>query len=172
MSTPREPVEPRNDKAAQLLKMGRQRHFSEPPDLLLAEECYRNAASADPDWGEPVYWLATVAEALAKHSEAQRIYAEAMVLMPSDPRPVLALGFSLTRRRKFAEARTWLEKGVAMKPHYGMPDACCTLAETYAELGEIDQAIALWRQVLEMPSEYPSYELPREEAERKLKQSV
>ena len=69
---------------------------------------------------------------------------------------------------KYAEAVEFLVKGLELKPHYGEADARCMLAEVYEHLGQIDEAAALWRQILDMDSMYPSYDQPMEEAKKKL----
>jgi uncharacterized protein HemY len=85
---------------------------------------------------------------------------------PSDPRPLIALGWCLRSREKYAEALPYLEEGLRLKPHYGEADARIMLAEVYERLGEIDKAAAFWRQVIGMKPMYPSREQPPRGRER------
>ena len=66
------------------------------------------------------------------------------------------------------EALPWIEKGVALKPHYGEPASRLILAEIYESLRRIEDAVAQWKHVKQMPSEYPGYRSPGAEARRKL----
>ena len=151
-----------------LLKEGQEFHFQDPPDYAAAESSYRQAIDLATDWGEPVHWLACVLRDQNKLEEAAVADRKAILLLPSDPRPILTLGWILTSLEQYPEAAELLEKGLELKPHYGEADSRLVLAEVYDHLGQVDKAVALWRQIIGMDSMYPSYGQPMEEAKKKL----
>lgn len=91
-----------------------------------------------------------------------------MELLPSDSRPMISLGYYLLRSAEYNEAVFFLEKGLDLKPHYAEADARMMLAEAYEHSGKIKEAKAQWEQVRDMQTTYPSYDVPKEEAKKKL----
>jgi tetratricopeptide (TPR) repeat protein len=151
-----------------LLKEGQELQFQNPPDYAAAERSYRKAMELAPDWGEPAHWLASVLHAQNKLEESCEVERRAIELLPSDPRPLVGLGWTLRVLGKYKEAVPFFEKGLELKPHYGEADARFMLAEVYEQLGQINDAATLWRQIIGMDSMYPSYDQPMEEAKKKL----
>lgn len=150
------------------LNEGNLHYFSDPPNYASAEQHYRKAIELAPQWGEPLHWLGSALEQQNKLEEACEAEHKAIQLMPSDPRPLINLGWILHLLGKNAEAVPYFEKGLGLKPHYAEADARLMLAEVYEQLGKMDKAITLWRQIIGMDSMYPSYEHPMEEARKKL----
>jgi tetratricopeptide (TPR) repeat protein len=103
-----------------------------------------------------------------KLEESCEVERKAIQLLPSDPRPLISLGWTLRLLEKYAEAAESLEKGLELKPHYAEADGRLMLAEVYEQLGQINKAATLWRQIIGMDSMYPSYDEPMEEARKKL----
>jgi tetratricopeptide (TPR) repeat protein len=157
-----------HDVASEFLREGQRHHFSEPPNDLAAERAYRSATLAAPEWGEPYHWLAGVLESQGRTEEAVEAYQQAICLLPTDPRPLIALGRLQTACGHYAEAIRLLESGIAMKPHYAEADARLSLADALERSGVVEEAIAQWQLVMHMEPSYPSRHLPMQEAKRKL----
>lgn len=155
-------------EAVDALKGGQEVQFQDPPDYVAAERSYRRAIEFAPDWGEPFHWLASVLQEQNRLEDACTMERRAIELLPSDSRPLIALGWTLRLLGKYAEAAPFIENGLELKPHYGEADARFMLAEIYEHLGEINKAATLWRQIMTMDSTYPSYDKPMEEAKIKL----
>jgi tetratricopeptide (TPR) repeat protein len=153
------------------LQQGQSYQFADPPNNAAAENAYRAAARAAPNWGEPFHWLGFVLEKQGFPQEATEAYLKATQLLPGDPRPLIALGNldNLERSRgQYSEAITFLEAGLALNPHYAEADVRLMLAEAFERSGSIEKAVAQWRVVAGMQPLYPSHEQPMEEAKRKL----
>lgn len=142
--------------------------FFAKPDFRKAEDWFRKAIEAAPDDGEAYHWLAGALRVQGRLDEACEASAQAIERMPSDPRPMIFLAKYLHDLHKDAEALPWIERGLALKPHYGEPAARLWLAEIHEALGQIDKAVEQWRHVTEMRVEYPDYRTPGTEAKRKL----
>ena len=106
-------------------------------------------------------------ESQGRTEEAVEAYQQAIRLLPTDPRPVIALGRLQTTCGHYAEAIRLLESGIAMKPHYTETDARLSLADALERSGAIEKAIAQWQVVMHMEPSYPSRHLPMDEAKRK-----
>ncbi len=156
-------------RAEGFLSEGRTHFFSDPPDYAAAARSFQKATELASDWGEPFHALGGALRQQGKLEEACEAERLAISLLPSDPRPLIALGWSLRLGGRYAEAVKFLEEGLSLKPHYGEADARIMLAETYECLGEIDKAVTIWEHVISMDSMYPSYERPMIEARKKLK---
>lgn len=157
------------------LAAGQRAFFARRPDFKKAEECFRKATKAPPhngngyDWvGEAYHWLAGALAQQGRLAEACEASAEAIERLPSDPRPMIFMARYLHDLHKDTEALPWIEKGLALKPHYGEPATRLLLAEIYESLGRVDDAVRQWMHVKEMPSEYPDYRHPGAAAKRKL----
>lgn len=164
-----------DDGRPEQLATGQRAFFARRPDFKKAEDCFRKAIEAPPgdgeayDWvGEAYHCLAGALAAQGRLGEACDASARAIERLPSDPRPMIFLARYLHELHRDAEALPWIEKGVALKPHYGEPAARLWLAQIYESLGRIDDAMAQWEHVKQMPSEYPDYRTPGAEAKRKL----
>ena len=138
------------------------------PDFEKAEDCFRKAIEAAPDDGEAYHCLAIALGQQGRLAEACEASARAIERLPSNPRPMIFRAKYLHDLHNDAEALLWIEKGVALKPHYGEPAARLLLAEIYESLGRVDDAVRQWMHVKEMPSEYPDYRHPGAAAKRKL----
>jgi len=157
-----------HDDATEYLREGQRCQFAEPPDDLAAEEAYRAAARAAPEWGEPYHWLGSVLEIRGNAKDAAEAYQRAIQLLPGDPRPLIALGRLQSACGQYQEAIRLLEAGLAMKPRYAEADARLFLAEALERSGAVEKAIAQWQIVLRTEPSYPSHDKPAEEAKRKL----
>jgi cytochrome c-type biogenesis protein CcmH/NrfG len=157
-----------SSQASEHLQEGQRHQFAEPPDDRAAEQAYRAATRAAPEWGEPYHWLASVLEKQGKAKEAVESYQRAIQLLPDDPRPLIALGVLHTAGGHYEEAIRLLEAGLAMKPHYAEADARLFLADAFERSGAEEKAVAQWKIVLGMEPSYPSHDKPIEEARRKL----
>lgn len=154
--------------ASEFLREGQRHHFAEPPNELAAEKAYRSATLTAPEWGEPYHWLGAVLGSQGRTEEAVEAYQQAIRLLPTDPRPLIALGHLQTTCGHYAEAIRLLEAGIAMKPHYAEADARLFLADALERSGAVEEAIAQWQVIMHMEPSYPSRHLPMEEAKRKL----
>lgn len=157
-----------SQEARDLFEEGQGCQFAEPPDYFGAERLYRRVIEIAPAWGEPFHCLAGALQQQGKVEEACTCERRAVQLLPDDPRPLIGLGQILGLLGKYDEAVPLFEKGLALKPHYAEADARLMLAEAHEQLGQVDKAAALWRQVICMKSMYPSFDEPMEEAMRKL----
>lgn len=101
--------------ASQLLRQGQSYQFADPPNHAAAENAYRAAACAAPNWGEPFHWLGFVLEKQGFPEEATEAYLKATQLLPGDPRPLIALGNLQRSRGQYSEAITFLEAGASVK---------------------------------------------------------
>ncbi len=155
-------------EAMSLLKQGQDYSFSDSPDYIAAEKCFRKAIEISPKWGEAFHWLASALQQQNKLKEACETARQAIRLLPGDPRPLLSLGYFLVMSAQYAEAIPFFEEGLNLKPAYAEADARLGLAEAFEKLGQIEKAIALWRQIIKMEPSYPSDEWPMEEAKKKL----
>jgi tetratricopeptide (TPR) repeat protein len=154
--------------SSEMLKEGQKAFFSEPPDISKAKDCFRRATELAPDLAEGYHWLASALEALKDHGQAARAYREAIRRDGKDPRSKIALGRLLTSMGHLKEAIIELQEGVALKPHYGEADARIFLAEAYEKAKRLPAAIEQRKIVETMEPSYPSYDLPMQEARRKL----
>ena len=161
-------MESNRNAAAEYLREGQRHQFAEPPDDLAAENAYQAARRAAPEWGEPYHWLGTVFEKQDKPKEAIEAYQQAIRLLSSDPRPLIALGRLRSNCGQYEEAIRLLEAGLAMKPHDAEADARLFLAEALERSGALEKAVAQWQIVGGMKPSYPSHHRPMEEAKRKL----
>jgi tetratricopeptide (TPR) repeat protein len=156
---------------SQMLKEGEKAFFADPPDFLKAKDCFQKVTESAPDWVEGYHWLATAWEGLEDYQQAVKAYTEAIRCDAKDPRPRVALGRLLTVMGHVDEAIIELQHGVALKPHYGEPDSRLFLAEAYEKANRLSEAIEEWKIVERMEPSYPSYDLPMQEARRKLEET-
>ena len=98
--------------------------------------------------------LADIYFSQGKLEQAEASYRAAYERDPRDEDVRAHLGNCLERRGKEAEALPLLESVVATNPKHDYGYTLMTLAETQADLGQVDRALASWRQVLSMYS-YP-----------------
>jgi len=82
--------------------------------------------------------------------EAEKSYRAAYERDPNDEDIRAHLGNCLARHNKSQEALPLLEGVVAQNPKHDYGYTAMTLAETQAATGQIDQALATWRQVLSL----------------------
>jgi hypothetical protein len=82
--------------------------------------------------------------------EAEKSYRAAYERDPQDEDIRAHLGNCLARRDKAQEALPLLEGVFAQNPKHDYGYTAMTLAETQAATGQIDQALATWRQVLSL----------------------
>jgi predicted Zn-dependent protease len=159
-----------NAEASDHLKRGQACFFAEPPDFARAEECFLRVTQSAPRWIEGNHWLASAQERLQKPGEAIKSYRKATECDPTDPRPRLCLGTLLLKLGHLEEGIAELERGIALKPHYGEADARLSLADAYAKDGRMAKARAQWEVVAGMRPSYPSGDEPVNEARRRLGQ--
>jgi tetratricopeptide (TPR) repeat protein len=156
------------DSSSQLLRRGQAHQFAERPDYAAAENAYREAIQASPDWGEPYHWLGSALEQQGKLQAAADAFARASHLLPGDPRPLIAQGHVRHLSGQYEEAIDLLQAGIALNPPYAEADARLMLADAFVCAGRQEQAVAEWRTVARMEPSYPSQDKPMEEARRKL----
>jgi Flp pilus assembly protein TadD len=101
-------------------------------------------------------------------SAALKEYRQAVNLAPDDARHWIGLGVCLNELRHWTEAIKALRKGIELKPHYAEADARLFLAEALLADGQKSEAIKQWKIVEEMEPNYPSDDLPMEEARKNL----
>lgn len=83
-----------------------------------------------------------------KFEKAEASYRESLKRDPNDPDAIAHLGQCLLRLKRPAEAKPLLEQALAADPKHDYGHTQMALAETQAALGNPDQAIATWQQVL------------------------
>ena len=98
--------------------------------------------------------LADIYFSQGKLEQAEASYRAAYERDPKDEDVRAHLGNCLERRGKDAEALPLLESVCASNPKHDYGYTLMTLAETQTDLGQVDRALATWRQVLSMYS-YP-----------------
>ncbi len=94
--------------------------------------------------------LADIYFSQGKLEQAEESYRAAYERDPKDEDVRAHLGNCLERRGKDAEALPLLEGVCAANPRHDYGYTLMTLAETQAALGQVDRALATWRQVLSM----------------------
>jgi hypothetical protein len=94
--------------------------------------------------------LADIYFSQGKLEQAEASYRAAYERDPKDEDARAHLGNCLARRGKSAEALPLLEGVCATNPRHDYGYTLMTLAETQAACGQIDRALATWRQVLSM----------------------
>ena len=94
--------------------------------------------------------LADIYFSQGKLEQAEASYRAAYERDPQDEDVRAHLGNCLERRGKDAEALPLLESVVAANPRHDYGYTLMTLAETQAAMGQVDRALATWRQVLSM----------------------
>jgi hypothetical protein len=94
--------------------------------------------------------LADIYFSQGKLEQAEASYRAAYERDPRDEDVRAHLGNCLERRGKDAEALPLLESVCAANPKHDYGYTLMTLAETQAALGQVDRALATWRQVLSM----------------------
>ena len=161
-------VEVLSKQVQELYRRGQEHQHAEPPDLLLAEAAFREVIKLAPQWAEGHYSLGSVLALSERFKAACDAYESAINLDATDPRPHIALGWLLSQLGRYNSAVEYLQKGIALKPHYCEADANNMLAETYERQNQIEKAVELWRRVAAMQPTYPSYDIPIQEAVRKL----
>jgi len=87
-----------------------------------------------------------------KLAKAESCYRAALARDTEDPDIRAHLGQCLLRLKRPAEARPLLEDVINENPKHDYGHTQMALAETLAALGEKDDAIAMWRRVLEQNS--------------------
>ncbi|MBR1219262.1 tetratricopeptide repeat protein [Bradyrhizobium sp. U87765 SZCCT0131] len=95
-------------------------------------------------------------------------YRTAIDLDATDPRFWIAFGQCLSELHHWDEAIRALTRGIALKPHYCEADARLMLAEALYGAGRLRDARTQWDIVSRMQPEYPSYDLPMQEARQRL----
>jgi len=94
--------------------------------------------------------LADIYFSQGKLDQAEASYRAAYERDPKDEDIRAHLGNCLARRGKLREALPLLEAVCAQNPKHDYGYTLMTLAETQAATGQIDQALATWRQVLNL----------------------
>ena len=94
--------------------------------------------------------LADIYFSQGKLEQAEASYRAAYERDPKDEDVRAHLGNCLERRGKDAEALPLLESVVVANPKHDYGYTLMTLAETQAAMGQVDRALATWRQVLSM----------------------
>ncbi len=155
-------------KPTDLLKSGQDCFFTDPPDYEKAEYYFLAGLKIRPNSGELYHWLGCTLEHQTKYVEAIEAYKSAITLLRDDPRPLIALGSALHSAGHSAEAIEPIEAGLALHPSYCEADAFLLLGEIFESIGKIKDAVRVWQKVLTIGSCYPSYELPKLEAQKKL----
>jgi tetratricopeptide (TPR) repeat protein len=151
-----------------ILREGQNALFAQPPKLEKAKDLFHRVTLLAPNWVEGYQWLASAWEGLGDYQEAAKAYKEAIRCDAKDPRPKISLGRLLTSMGQLNEAITELQQGLALKPHYGEPDARLFLAEAYEKAHDLIKATEQWEIIEKMDPSYPSNDEPMREARRKL----
>jgi len=107
-----------------------------------------------------------------QHSAALSHYKAAIDLDPSETRYWIAFGACLTALRHWDQAIKALMRGLELKPHYAEADARMILADALRLAGRVRDAGRQWEIVSQMQPGYPSYDVPIEEAKRRLNGSA
>jgi hypothetical protein len=94
--------------------------------------------------------LADIYFSQGKLEQAEESYRAAYERDPKDEDVRAHLGNCLARRDKDAEALPLLEGVCAQNPKHDYGYTLMTLAETQAEMGQVDRALVTWRQVLSL----------------------
>jgi Flp pilus assembly protein TadD len=156
--------------AEDYLRLGQSCLQGEHPDLLAAIEAFHRVTELSPDWAEGFHCLGIAQQESGNLQEASASFEQAVRLSPSDTRPRISIGVCLTRLGKLVSAIHHLREAIRLKPHYGEASAHLFLADALARNGEVDAACAEWRLILDMPSMFPDFDSPKEEARKLLQQ--
>jgi Flp pilus assembly protein TadD len=163
-------VSPPNSDAEDYLRLGQSYLHGERPDLAAALDAFRRVTELSPDWAEGYHCLGIAQQESGDLKEASVSFEHAVRLSPSDTRPLVSLGVCLARLGNFGSAIQHLREAIRMKPHYGAASAHLFLADALVRNGEVDAACAEWKLILDMPSMFPDFAYPKEEARKLLKQ--
>jgi tetratricopeptide (TPR) repeat protein len=101
---------------------------------------------------------------------AVHAYDELCTQFPGDPRFFIAFGQLLQSLGHWEQSIEKFLKGLELRPHYCEGDARLMLADSYFKAGHKAKAVEQWRQVAQMPPEYPSYDAVPNEAKRRLRE--
>ena len=153
-----------------ILRDGEELFFAEPPNYSGAIECFRRVVDLTPGWVEGHLSLGSAYDQAGNDKLAAEEYQIAQRLAPTDSRAVISLGVLRSKQRRYKEAVRLLEVGIALKPHYGYADAKLFLAEAYVGARKLKHAIRVWQDVLQLEPMYPSYDYPKQEARKKLRE--
>lgn len=156
------------DYAPSHLLLGQIQLFSGQPDYDAALREFREVVRINSSWTEGHQWSGFAFERRGELDKAIASYREAIRLAPEDARPHVALGNCLARKGHYAEAIKMFRRGLELKPYGTEADVRVMLAGALANNGRIKEACLEWRRVLEIEAGYPSYDAPRQEAQRML----
>jgi Flp pilus assembly protein TadD len=116
-------------------------------------------------------WDAHDLASTGDHLGAVAGYRAIIELNPSDPRPWMSLGVSLSKLQQWAAAVDALERAIALHPAYCEADTRIFLAEALLGAGNTARARVELEYVCGMEPSYPSYEEPMNSARRLLKET-
>ncbi len=110
-----------------------------------AERSYRHVLEIAPNQPDALNLLGVLAAEAELFEIAIELMQQARLQRPKDPFILNNLGNAYFDSFRYEEARDPLERAVALKPDFD--EAKYNLGKVLRQLGEIDKALALWREV-------------------------
>jgi Flp pilus assembly protein TadD len=110
-----------------------------------AERHYRRVLEAAPNQPDALNLLGVLAAEGEYFDTAIDLMKRAVAMRPKDPAILNNLGHCLFEAERPEEARDCLERAVALKPDFD--EAKYNLGQVLRQLGELDLALRLWREV-------------------------
>lgn len=152
------------DYAPSHLLLGQIHFFARKPDYDAALKEFRAVVTIKNSWEEGHHWLGAAFEQIGKVDEAIGAYRQAIRLASEDSRPHVALGNCFVRKGWYGEAIKMFRRGLELKPYCTEADVRVFLADALVKNGQITEACAEWKRVLEIEPGYPSEDAPQKEA--------
>ncbi len=136
-------------KAIALYNQGRE--LEQSGKLVAAEQIYKKAISAQPDFVEAYNNLGNTLVDMNKLLDARRVYRKAVNLEPDHPMLLSNMGNVLQLQGENDKAIKWLNKALAVDPDYA--DAYNNLGHALSDQGEIDQAVSAFQKSIRLNPE-------------------
>ncbi|HJV88518.1 MAG TPA: tetratricopeptide repeat protein [Noviherbaspirillum sp.] len=99
-----------------------------------------------------VFHKAFAAHNAGKLIEAERLYREAMKIMPSDIETLYLLGTVCSQQGKWDDAVKYLKRALVITPDH--PEALNNLGQTLSEIGQLSESQACFEKALEVRPDY------------------
>jgi tetratricopeptide (TPR) repeat protein len=112
-----------------------------------AERHYRRVLELAPNQPDALNLLGVLAAEGEYYDIGIDMMRKALSVRPKDPNILNNLGHALSECYRFDEARDPLERAVALKPDFD--EAKYNLGQVLRQIGEVDLALKLWREVWE-----------------------
>jgi tetratricopeptide (TPR) repeat protein len=117
-----------------------------------AEQLFRQAVAADPNYAEAWCFLGIVLKARGKLDDAAHSYRQALRLQPNYFEPLNNLGNILFAQGKPDEAQKCFQRALEINPNH--PHAHNNLGAALRDQGQLDEARACYRRALQLKPDY------------------